>query len=208
MNTKVALAAGGVIILAVIGFLMFGNKGENLGINNQNQESLSEKSSLKNLLTRSGSHMCTFDETTANSQNSGTVYISNGRMRGDFTSVISGKTVQSHMIAMQNESYVWTDETKQGFKMMLDQSAQGQAQQNQSVDINAELNYNCTSWSEDSNKFNLPSDIKFTSMQEMMGGMMNGSVQTTGGTNASQCSVCDQAPEPQRTQCRTALGCK
>ncbi len=213
MNTKILLAAGGIIILAIAGFLMFGNK-DNVGKlenNEQNSQGTeNQKSSLKNLMARSGSHMCTFNEATANSTNSGTVYISGGKMRGDFTSIAEGKTMQSHMISMNQESYVWTDDMKQGFKMSLDQAAPTQGKQDQSVDINAELNYKCESWSEDGSKFNLPQGVTFTSMQEMMnGGMMNSGIQGgTGGGNAAQCGTCDQAPEPQRTQCRTALGCK
>ena len=89
-------------------------------------------------------------------------------MRGDFTSVSAGQSIKSHMITDQGYIYVWTDMMDQGFKMSANTNSTGE-DENSSVDVNQEIEWDCEPWSEDSSMFNLPSGIKF---MEMGGAMM------------------------------------
>jgi hypothetical protein len=205
MNKKLLIGVGALIIIGgAIGFMM---------MNRSNQTTydigMPHAISLKSLMASSKPQKCTVTTATGDSQSSGTVYILNGKMRGDFMSVTNGKTITSHMITMDNTSYVWTDEMAQGFKMSMDEmQKQPSSQTSQTVDINQESPYSCTSWTSDSSTFALPAGITFTSMADMMGAGIQGNLQINGNTNDSQCGACDGAPEPQRTQCRTSLNCK
>lgn len=132
------------------------------------------KMSMKNLVAAGVSQKCTFNESNDISQSSGTVYIANGKMRGDFDSMAQGIAVKSHMIVDGEYSYVWTPDTNQGFKMSITAgestgaSGSSVTQGQQTVDYNQELAYSCEPWTADSSRFSLPSGVVFMDMSTMM----------------------------------------
>lgn len=128
-----------------------------------------EHTSLTSLLATSGSRQCTFESSTPNSTSSGTVYIADGRMRGDFTSSASGATVESHMIVENDTSYVWSSAMPQGVTLPLaSMSAQGGA--SESIDPNAQIDYTCDAWNTDEHMFTLPADVTFQDLSSFMPG--------------------------------------
>ena len=134
-------------------------------------EPTSGKMSLKDLMSLGRDQKCTFTEKTANSDSSGTVYVGGGKMRGDFTSIASGMTIQSHMIAMGQKGYLWTSAMpKQGFTFTLpDPSAPSAAPANSSApDYNQQLDYSCSAWTVDASMFALPAGITFSDMSALM----------------------------------------
>src|SRR3990170_5482236 len=64
---------------------------ETQGTNGQ----VSQKQSLKSLLGLGNSQMCEFSDDTSGS--TGKVYVSAGKMRGDFATVVNGEVTSSHM---------------------------------------------------------------------------------------------------------------
>ena len=161
--------------------------------------------SMKALLAAGKTQKCTFSNPSDPSNTSGTVYIDNGKMRGDFTSTTDGKTVQSHMIVMDNTSYMWSDAMPQGIKMSFDDIQKPQTDSKQAVSVNQEVNYSCQGWSADSGTIALPAGITFTDYSAML----KQAAPSGGSANSQQCAACDQAPDAaSRAQCKTALGCK
>src|ERR1035437_9338850 len=61
-------------------------------------------SSLKDLLSKGIAQSCTFSSDAS----SGTVYVSSGKVRGDFGTTVDGNVTKSHMIVDGNTSYIWT----------------------------------------------------------------------------------------------------
>lgn len=138
-------------------------------------------------------------------------------MRGDFTSVASGQTTQSHMITDGQTSYVWTDQMAQGFKMSFSSAnatSGGSNGASTSVNPDEKVNYACSPWSVDQSEFTLPANITFSDM----GALMNPGLETRPGAgtsagaqsgNSAQCAVCAQAPSAAaQAQCKAALGCQ
>lgn len=125
---------------------------------------------LKGLLSLGYSQKCTFiDATSLTASSEGTIYVAQGRVRGDFTSVVSGKPILSHMIVLDDTSYVWTDATTGGFKMALATIEKQQAPgPNQGFDPNKKVNYSCTNWSTDVSVFALPAGIQFSDMTNIL----------------------------------------
>jgi hypothetical protein len=118
--------------------------------------------SLKSLIAYQGTQKCTFENSTENSDSSGTVYVANGEMRGDFTSTAQGQTFDSHMIVKGNTSYVWGSSMPGGFKMSFDSmAAPGGSSNSGAVDPNAPVNYSCGSWDADASLFELPASVEF-----------------------------------------------
>jgi len=162
---------------------------------------------LKSLLT-AGTQTCTF---TSDKGASGTVYVSGGKMRGDFSSTTQGQTVNGHMILDSGYSYIWTDTMKQGFKVALPTGTPTGTPNNQAMDINQNVTYSCKPWVADASKFTLPADITFGTLT-----IPNAAAPTTAGTSgtgvqapSSACAACANIPAgPAQTACKTQLHCE
>jgi hypothetical protein len=125
---------------------------------------------LQGLLSLGSSQKCTFtDATSITASSEGTVYVAQGKLRGDFTSVVSGTTIKSHMIVLGDTSYTWTDTTKEGSKMALatieNQQAPGP---NQGFNPNKKVNYSCVGWLTDASVFALPAGIQFSNLTNIL----------------------------------------
>ncbi|MDD5318461.1 MAG: hypothetical protein PHF79_01375 [Candidatus Pacebacteria bacterium] len=133
--------------------------------------------SLRGLLAIGKNVMCTFSQTTAQGQTSGTVYLSANMLRGDFSLVTasSGKAIDSHMVRQGNDVYFWSSaQANQGVKMNFEQITQNQsqsqvqAQSNAGVSLDAQTDYKCTDWAVDQSRFTLPTTVKFVDVSAMM----------------------------------------
>jgi len=191
----------------------------------QTQQMSTQKKSLFDFFSMAGSQKCTFSDKTNNG--SGIVYISGGKMRGDFQSTDAGKTNVSHMINDGKYVYFWTDGGKSGYKMSLDfvkqqasgvhtapgNSSSGQTP-SQAMNMKQQSDYSCGTWSADASMFTFPTNITFTDYSTMMQGAMKGSFMHPSSAmqiqgNQAACSQCDQVPAgTARTQCRAALKCQ
>ncbi|HVU80186.1 MAG TPA: hypothetical protein VHD37_02370 [Candidatus Paceibacterota bacterium] len=169
-NPAVMWGIGAVVVVAGgLGIWLYGGAGTGTGsaslsgaVEQGQTAAESEKpQTLKSLIAYQGTQKCTFENATANSSSSGTVYVANGQMRGDFTSVAQGKTFDSHMIVKGNTSYVWGSSMPGGFKMSFDSMAAPSGSSGGSVDPNAPVNYSCGAWSADESMFELPASVQF-----------------------------------------------
>lgn len=133
-------------------------------------EEKESKGSLRSLLALGKNTMCTFTSVVENSNSSGTVYIaSDGSMSGDFTSQTLAGNVNSHMIMKGGTSYVWSG--SQGAKMNVSATAATTATNtNQSVDLDAQVDYDCKNWDRDDSKFVVPANVNFIDLEAMMKG--------------------------------------
>ncbi len=137
------------------------------------EETAEGSGTLADLMKRSGSYKCTVEvkptQANANTESSGTVYVGNGKMRGDFSTVIAamgGKKVESHMITSDGYVYTWSDMMPQGVKVQVSAGEEGTATQ-AGMDASAAVDYHCGPWSVETSRFTVPGDITFT----MMGGV-------------------------------------
>ncbi len=121
--------------------------------------------SLADLMGRGGDWQCTFNVENEVSKSDGTVFVSGEKLRGDFASMVPqlNQTIDSHMIQSEGYVYVWTSLTTQGFKSKatLGTADGTTAFKDQGVDINQQYNYNCSPWTVDVSKFELPAGVTF-----------------------------------------------
>jgi len=242
------LVIGGVVLVLIFivgGYLMAGRAdapSELIGDNNTEQ-SLgdrmvdSAKMSLSGMLALGQSQTCTFSDSSNGTESNGTVYMSGGKMRGDFTSSARGQIETTHMISDGKESRIWIDGQADGYLMKMPEntdttaspdtpiSSDGTTQM--PIDMNDDAsNYNCTSWRTDASVFVPPANVDFISMEDMMKGMMPGVASPSAGAQgggsagyggsydatsmkAMQCSTCEQVQDPaSKAECRTAFQCQ
>jgi hypothetical protein len=167
---------------------------------------------LKSLLSSGKSQKCEYVNKTEATSVSGTVYISNGKMKGDFTTVSGENKITGHMIVNSGYSYVWTDMmTKRGIKMAINQQQQqpsGVPANNQALDMNKTFTYTCQGWTEDNTVFTPPSDISFSTFA-LPPVRPSGVVPSNAGANPSACSACDNLPAgAAKDACKTQLHCQ
>lgn len=215
-----------IIIAAVVGLFVLGGAGFVLFQNSQsktatsqlqtntnpqpNTETVSgtplEKKSLKDLVMLGGDQTCTFQDTETG--NSGKVYMTGGKVRGDFSSSMEGTTINSHMVSDNNTVHIWMDGNNTGFKTSLDKVEQSSSNQN-TVDINKQVDYQCSGWSPDNSMFELPSNVKFTDLGNLLPSSLP-KITITGSQiqpNTATCDVCNNLTGDSKAQCLVALKC-
>lgn len=171
MNKKLLIVVVVVLLLATGYYLMKGKTSGIPGVGST--ETSSGPKSLKELIAAGIAQKCTFSSTDESGSTEGTTYVAGGKMRGDFTNVISGKTTKSHMIVDGKTNYIWTDGEKTGFKVTVeDTSGAGDTSVSQdttqgSMDLNEKADYKCSSWVTDSSQFTPPSNVQFTDFSQM-----------------------------------------
>jgi hypothetical protein len=218
MNKKTGIVIGIVILLLLllgVGIFLMKKpqsqiqtpKTEQPGTT-QNAAPETAQGTLKSLLAMGKSVQCSFSNAATDSAKvSGTLYVAGGKMRGDFQSTSGDTSINSHMIADSQNSYIWTDMNKQGFKFSItNQQQTNTAVKSQGPDMNQTIDYSCQDWVTDSSVFTLPSDITFSSFAVP-------TITNTTGTSptgvSSQCAVCDNIPAGSgRDACKAQLHCQ
>ena len=134
-------------------------------------ENMEFNGSVQDLMARGGSYKCTFNQKTAVSDSTGTVFVSNKNVRGDFNTHVSimsqSTTIDNHMISDGDFIYTWSGAMPNGLKLPVDKTASSSSANAQSFDYNQKLDYSCSPWTIDPNKFVLPSDIEFKTTLEI-----------------------------------------
>lgn len=207
----VAIAVIILLLLGVGGYFLFSKNqlpSQNQTSNTTSgQENGSAMNSLVDLLAGGGNVTCNFDVPSDENGNSskGTVYISNGNMRGDFQTTQDGKVTSMSMIRKGNDNYVWGDGMETGMKMTLSpEDLKGKTNEaSKYVDLNKKVDYRCNPWGVDSSKFNPPSNIRFTDFSKMMEETTK--MMKEKGTSPDS-SVCDSITDASaKAACKNAL---
>ena len=175
----------------------------------ENQEptvSMGQKQSLRSLLGLGTSQMCEFSDETSGS--TGKVYVSSGKVRGDFATVVNGEASSSHMYSDGLTMYIWMEGSNMGYKSSIvvagtpvPETTGTQTRTN--LDMDEQANFDCQGWNADDSMFKLPTNVEFKDFSTMMT-VPTGTATKNAG---NKCSACDSLSGEQKTQCLTALGC-
>lgn len=211
MNKK-ALVAIVVAVLVLLGGWYFASNKKS-STNMMGDEVMMEKSSgqtsLKDLFLKGVSQTCSFSLDDETYKSSGTVYVANGKMRGDFMYQVDETKQESHMLVMNETSYIWQDGQDKGYQVAFDETepdVETSEASKQSVDVNEKVDYNCKPGIIGAVNFELPSGVEFMSVNEMMQDAKDKMMEGTSDLS-SQCAVCDSLTGESKTQCLTALKC-
>jgi hypothetical protein len=170
-------------------------------------EEVSSPKSIKDLLTAGISQKCTYSYFEGKVSSEGTTYVSGGKVRGDFRTTVDNKSTTGHTIYDGKTSYVWMDGERDGFKMEIDledmeTGESATTNQQQTVDLNKSLDYDCSLWSAQESVFDPPSDVTFSGF----------TIPSTNQDNPSDnsqdyCDSCNSLSGDQKAQCLSALNC-
>lgn len=188
------------------------------------------RSTAERLMASGKSMTCDYKSQNEMANHEGTVYVSKGKMRGDYKVLdASSGPFNGHMIQDGSGwAYMWGGPMgeNRGTKIRLDGHTNGpdQKPEGQGFDARQEMDMDCREWKVDESKFEVPSNVQFMDLSQMMGGgfaAMAGagtahrSARGTPAGNtqaesaqAMKCQICEQVPdEESRAQCRQMMGC-
>jgi len=206
MNKTILWAIGAVVVVAAVAGFFFLNNAPG-GITSLGN------TSLRSLLANNMSQKCSFN----NGDATGTIYVSAGRIRGDFSSKTGEVTAQSHMIITNNIAYVWIDGMNQGYRMPFeDMAGTSSSKNNTGIDADARVATNCESWSATDASFSLPTDVSFNAVATQTSAQQ--AAPTTSGASANveasmsyyekQCATCNaMTDKTAKDQCIAYFDC-
>ncbi len=126
------------------------------------------KSAFKSIFTQSGNHECTYQQVGASTQTTSVIYISDGKMRGEFRTT---GTVTSSNLMIYNGGYLysWVEGTTVGKKTSINSLADLPAVIPQDLTSGAiygtasdSVGWDCQDWLTDNSIFVIPTYVKFT----------------------------------------------
>ena len=179
-NTIIGLVVGVVIVVAG-GYFLATSGGysmedsdvtENEVAVTQDATTVAFTGSFFDLATRGGNYKCEVNSTGAAAGTEGIVYVSGADLRGDFTSVSNGTTVESHMLKKGDTMYMWGGGMPQGITMKVTaMEAQGSpATQGSGVSGTQAYGWDCDVTGANASMFVKPSDVEFMDVGAMMHG--------------------------------------
>lgn len=176
MKTIISILLVGAVIVG--GYFLI-NKKEDVVVKSdqvqqeQNTETMPKPEGKKMAFTEfmkngKGSYECTVNQYVENIESKGTVFISNGKIRGNFATNVGGTNVDSNLIVKDGFTYVWSSMMGNlGFKSPV---VEGESDTSASTSGAYSWNgnqigdYDCKPWSVDNSKFELPAGIEFKQM--------------------------------------------
>nr|MBI5455654.1 hypothetical protein [Candidatus Levybacteria bacterium] len=205
MNTKIIGIIAAIVLLLGAGGAYFLNQNKtatNTNVSPTPTKAKNKTSSLLDLLNLGKNQKCTFKTATSSTTTEGTLYITTGKMRGDFKTTVNGKAEEMNMIRDGEMNYIWGSSLKTGIKMKvpLDELSKNQ-QTSGFINPNNKMDYNCLPWTIDSSLFTPPPDIKFTDMTSLVVPKITGTQTKTDTTNP--CSQITDAAA--KSACESAL---
>jgi len=165
----------------------------------QNPTPQNTQASLRELLAGGTPQKCIVSSGSDNAQTNGTVYVAAGKMRGDFSAVVEGGTMQSHMIALDGMAYTWVDGMGTGFKMSMAIPAATKGKE--APDLEKKVPMTCSSWLEEASLFALPNTVIFSEVT-----IPNAETPLPHGT-VQGCAACNFLQGSQQQQCKEGLHC-
>ncbi len=175
-NTIIGIVVGAIVIIGGGYYLMQGDSrpvAEESALETEQQTetgaSQEEKfsGSFTELAARTGSWKCTVDTSAAGTVSSGVTYVSDGKVRGDFTTSSEGyKNIETHMVGDGQYVYTWSSMMPQGIKVKMSAQASGDIRETgsasgSSVSADQSYSYNCQPWTADASLFVAPASVNF-----------------------------------------------
>lgn len=172
------LVVGVVLVGGYFAYNSQKDKGAELVINEMNQgennESGTEQPAGKKMAFSQfikqdqGAYKCTVKQIVSDFDSTGTVYMNAGNIRGDFSTVAEGRTMNSYFVMKDGYTYNWSDLAPMGVKIKIDMDGRNaNAEASGTYSWNAEQigEYNCVEWTVDESKFAVPTTVKFTEIK-------------------------------------------
>ncbi|MFO7806907.1 MAG: hypothetical protein R6V40_00585 [Candidatus Moraniibacteriota bacterium] len=167
------------------------------------------KGSVLDLLSKEKNLKCQWSFSEESEQSGdGVIYISGNKYRQDINLTQPSK-MQVYAIGDQDWIYSWNSQSETGLKMKKSQAKEtsqedneGQTNENKTMDISKDFNFNCSEWDVNESKFQLPDEINFIDYSQQMKQLESG-IQNSNPEEVQQdpCSLCESLSGAAKEKC-------
>ncbi|HEV7702226.1 MAG TPA: hypothetical protein VGO63_02165 [Candidatus Paceibacterota bacterium] len=160
-----------VLALVIVGgyFIVKANKGGYAAPTVSTEENTSDTSNIpaqsgkkiafSEFVKQGGSYKCDVKQAMSDFENSGVVYMSGGKIRGDFSTIAEGRPIDSSFVVKDGYTYMWSSALPtMGFKVKVNADATASGEYNWQEGVG---DYNCEPWTADEATFTLPASVTF-----------------------------------------------
>lgn len=185
-----------------------------------NTQEISEEQSLKgslfDLVGLNKNVKCTFEVKNEGGESSGVTYVSGKKAKSEMSVNIEGQeNISIYTLVLDDYFYTWGNNSSQGTKMKIsDLQGENQpnigseADNNSYQDYKNEFDFDCKVWIPDNSKFEIPTNIEFTDMTEMIKNVQDQAGKMEDNLK-EMCDMCDIMPtEEEKSECRSNLNCE
>lgn len=162
-----------LIVALFIGFRAYNNHAKKAVVDSQQvtveQNSTAPPTSGKKVpfmqyAAQGGSYECTIHQYLSDMNDEGTVYVSNGNMKGSFDTVAEGKKLTTSFIIKDGFSYTWSSSDQIGVKMPI-RIAERHEEDAYAWSPDQVGEYSCQPWTGTDASFTVPTNIKFSEIK-------------------------------------------
>ena len=180
MNKKILYWSVGsiVVVIIIIVVLSSGKSTSSLSTSSTSRESgqttaVTARQTMHDLISSGATEICSFSiaATATTSSLSGTIYMEQGRMRGDLVRTdTAGKITTSHITISSSTVFLWSDATSKGYKLLWSIAASSSAMLGKAggIDVNQVTDYSCANKTPTPTEFVLPTNIIFTDITSLI----------------------------------------
>ncbi len=143
-----------LIVFGIVGYVLFLPKTNIL----QKSSGNNNTSTLSNLINQTKNQKCTWEKAQEGVKMTGTVYVSGNKFAMDTQTSTKDTAFKAYLVGDGKTIYTWTDSATQGAKLSYNTLESGTDKKGL---IYQNLDYVCETWKEESQRFNLPSNITF-----------------------------------------------
>ncbi len=179
MQTKVIVGIVVGLAVVVAGYVFYQSKdtvpSESLGNNTdstqlaegeENNSESGKKMSFTSFVKQGGAYKCEIHQNVQGMDTVGTAYVNGGLIRGEYNTKVQGMSIDTTFIVREGYTYTWNSMLSgQGFKAKVAETVGGDATTGTSgsygFDDNTIGDYKCESWTPDLEKFAIPKNITF-----------------------------------------------
>jgi len=154
-----------IVIVVLVGAYMLLSKKAPEGPTGEQAQTEEKKMAFSEFVKQGGSYKCEVKQNLSDMENSGTVYLSGGMVRGDFQGIAEGQAFDSHFIFRDGTSFTWSSlMPNQGYKVS-EVNTEASSSNTYSWDASQIGDYNCVAWNADASVFAVPTNITFQEIQ-------------------------------------------
>ncbi len=130
----------------------------------KNRENADNNSSVKKIafsefIKGGGTYECSVTSYLSDMENKGTIYIGGDKIKGEFSTIAEGQSIDSNVIMRDGFMYLWQSASTTGTQIQLKE--QTETSNTFTWDPNQIGDYDCKPWIYEESKFTLPASIKF-----------------------------------------------
>lgn len=224
-HSIIAIVIAAVVILGAGAAFLYSQSRTN-PTDNENSSTVAKKvdtsktggvslASIKDVFVNGGNSQCTFSAENKDGITSGSVYVSGDNARGEFETTVSGETFSTNMIRKDDTFLMWGDSFPTGLKLVMsvDEWAESIDERQSDSDgstfnPNAEVDFNCSTWTVDNSFFNEPTDIEFTSIEGSIGPDTASFSIPEELESTDQCEICNALSGEARNVCLQQFSCE